>query len=59
VLRGGPRCFYRGRGGAGGVAGVTAAVMAIKGIKARLKLGLKGGIKGRSDGAGCNGLTVS
>jgi hypothetical protein len=41
------------------VAGVTAAVMAIKAIKARLKLNLKGGIKGRSDGAGRNGSTAS
>ena len=41
------------------MAGVTAAVMAIKAIKARLKLGLKRGIKGRSDGAGRNGSTAS
>ena len=48
-----------GGGGVGGVAGVTVVVIAIKAIKARLKLGLKGGIKGRSDGAGRNGFTVS
>jgi hypothetical protein len=41
------------------VAGVTAAVMTIKAIKARLKLGLKREIKGRSDGAGRNGSTAS
>ncbi len=33
--------------------------MAIKAIKARLKLSLKRGIKGRSDGAGRNGSTAS